>query len=117
LAGLGDAVRFAGRHIGSMFERGTERSINNLWTGLNLSSRGKKYAIRGIAGYAGYKIVQGSNEYQENLALANVDERGIMSLPSTQADGLGYQGNPGGRTDLGASGDLVFALHKLRHGG
>ncbi len=111
------AARFLGKQIPSMFEKNVERSINNLYTGRGLSKKGKTVALLGMGTYAGYEMVSGYSEASNMNAEANMDTRGIMSLPGSQADGTGYITDNGGNADLGARGDIVFALHRLRHGG
>jgi hypothetical protein len=122
------AVRFTGKFAKSLFEKTGERSINNLWSGYGLSAKGKKVAWMGLGAYAGYEALKGAYRYNYDTTLVyNMDDRGVQSLPATQADGLGYMvpgyENPQGVSvpkldmTLGASGDLVFALHNLRHGG
>lgn len=111
------AARFLGKHGASMFERNTQRSINNLYTGVGLSKKGKATALLGMGAYGGYQAINARAEARTQTALDNMDPRGVMALPSTQSDGVAYTGNPGGNPELSASGDLVFALHRLRHGG
>lgn len=114
---IAGASRFLAKHTASMFERNTQRSINNLYSGVGLSRKGKATAILGMAAYGGYKMHEGKGEVRRKQVMANMDPRGIIALPSTQSDGVGYRGDPGGSPDFGANGDLVFALHNLRHGG
>jgi hypothetical protein len=120
-------ARFMGKHIGSMFEKG-ERGLDNLFTGVQLSGHGKKVATTALGMYAGYQVLNGAYRYHYDSAMTyNRDDRGVQSLPGTQGDGLGYQmpqysmqnstNSPKLDMDLGAGGDLVFALHNLRHGG
>lgn len=113
-----NATRFIGRHVRDMLEKGDPRSINNLWTGARLSVKGKVVAGSALGVYGAYSFAQGVNQYEKDYAMSfNYDDRGVQSLPSTRADGMGYTANNGGDKTLGARGDLVFALHNLRHGG
>lgn len=109
--------KFMAKQAPSLFERNTQRSINNLYTGIGLSRKGKAVALTGMGAYASYQVLTGQQEAANQNAMAHMDDRGIMSLPGTQADGVGYLGDPAGNQDLAARGDLVFALHNLRHGG
>jgi hypothetical protein len=107
------SVKFQG-----WFHKTGERRMDNLWTGYEAGRNTKRVGMGIMGGMAGYSLVSQANEYHHDLAhvYAN-DDRGIQSLPSTQADGRGYWAHNGGEPALGATGDLVFALHNLRHGG
>ncbi|WDI05151.1 hypothetical protein PUW25_25420 (plasmid) [Paenibacillus urinalis] len=109
--------KYIGKQVPSMFEKNTQRSINNLYTGFGLSRKGKAVALTGMGAYGGYQVINGQSEAGNRNAMDAMDDRGIMSLPGTRSDGMGYLGDPAGNQDLAARGDLVFALHNLRHGG
>jgi len=89
-----------------------ERNINNLWTGYEFGGKAKLMAPFALIGYAQYNAM--------NTPLYALGEQAkaqdVESLPGTRGDMQGYQAFPQ-YPDLGTSGDLVFALHKLRHGG
>ena len=91
-----------------------DRNINNLWTGHEFGGRSKFAAGVGALGYGGYKIgTADSRELQANAAFQD-----IQSLPGTRADMMGYYGNAGDEANqLQPTGDLVFALNRLRHEG
>ena len=94
------------------------RSINNLWTGKTLGSTGKKVAAAGLVGGIGVYSIMGPGRAVNREIQAAAKEDDIQSLESTQADGSGYTAYPGFNIhDYAPDGDLVFALHKLRHGG
>lgn len=94
------------------------RSINNLWTGKTLGSAGKKTAAAGLVGGIGMYSLIGPEQMINREIQAQAKEDDVQSLQSTQADGTGYTAYPKfNMQDYSASGDLVFALHKLRHGG
>lgn len=110
-------INGAGKFFGDDVEG---RTINNLWTGKGLGSKGKKAAFTAIGGYFGYQAMAGAGSESNAIAKAQFEEGDIQSLPGTQGDGLGYTAYPSANLDmqgLAPSGDLVFALHRLRHGG
>ncbi|QHW35684.1 hypothetical protein GZH47_32825 (plasmid) [Paenibacillus rhizovicinus] len=108
------AVRFRGDWINKTGRRG----LDNLYSGYELGKTGKLAGWGVLGAMTAYHTVSSANEYHHDLATiyAN-DNRGIQSLQSTQADGKGYTARNGGDPALGATGDLVFALHNLRNGG
>jgi hypothetical protein len=90
------------------------RTIDNLWTGYEFGGQAKILGTAAILGYGSYRIYQAPLDALEQEAIA----QDIQSLPGTRGDMTGYMaygGSVGG--GLETSGDLVFALHKLRHGG
>lgn len=94
------------------------RSINNLWTGKALGGAGRKVTAVGLAGGIGVYSLIGPGQVKEKEFREIAKEDDIQSLQSTQADGSGYTAFPSfSMHDYAPSGDLVFALHKLRHGG
>jgi|GEM_PF-2791985 len=97
------------------------RNINNLWTGYKLGGKGNLLAAGSILG-GGTIIATNPRHYQSlyNQAYyipAMSEELDVESLPSTRADGVGYQAAIGNNPMLTTSGDLVFAMHKTRHTG
>jgi len=106
------------RFYGMLQQTGV-RSVNNLWSGYELSSKGKKAAWGVLGTYAAYRVIRsGNDEIRNAVENYNLDQGGVQSLPSTRADGIGYTASPGGYKDsMLPTGDLVFALHNLRHGG
>jgi hypothetical protein len=120
--------RFSGKFAKSLFTTGQPRSINNLFTGAGLSRKGKGIALAGIGGYAAYESFHQMNRYNRETALMYNLDPNIYALPQTGGDGMTYdhtykthpqdQGQKVTSFDpVGTSGDLVFALHNLRHGG
>jgi hypothetical protein len=94
------------------------RSIDNLWTGYEAGGKTKAVAggaaAIGLLSYGGYQIYQTPLNILGEMA----KEQDVESLPGTRGDMQGYtaySGNVGPGIEV--SGDLVFALHKLRHGG
>lgn len=117
--------RFKGSFIGSLFEKTADRNINNMYTGIGLSKKGKGVAFMGMGTYGAYKGVTGYGEYKRDMLSQNTDPN-IYALQSTEADGVGYeQQYRGGQQPvpvtsldpIQVSGDIVFSLHNLRHGG
>lgn len=112
-----EVINGKGKFFGDSVEG---RSVNNLWTGKGLGSKGKKAAFTAIGGYFGYEAMVGAGTETKATVQAQFEEGDIQSLPGTQGDGLGYTAYPSANLDmqgLAPSGDLVFALHRLRHGG
>ena len=97
------------------------RHINNLWTGYKLGGKGNLMVAGSILG--GGTIIASNPRHYQNLynnmyqIPAMSEELDVESLPSTRADGLGYQAQVGASQMLAPSGDLVFAMHKTRHTG
>jgi hypothetical protein len=121
-------ARFNGKFIRSLFETGNPRNVNNLWTGIGLSGKGKAIAFTGISAYAVGTGISQKNQYHRDTALVYNLDPNIYALPQTTADGVMYpaayqrRGESSGQRvesfdPVVASGDLVFALHNLRHGG
>lgn len=117
------AIRFAGKFGKYAKNTFTEKSINgrtlnNLYSGRDLNKKGMALAGIGIAAYAGYQIDKGESQMRSDERLARGgDPDMIQSLPGTRADGVAYNASPYNGPQLEATGDLVFALHKIRHGG
>jgi hypothetical protein len=117
------AVRFAGKFAKKIGGGLTEKSVNgralsNIYTGRDLNGKGKALAGLGIAGYAGYQLASAQMDYEEEKIAAQGDDPDLVqSLPGTRADGISYNASPYSGPKLEATGDLVFALHKIRHGG
>jgi hypothetical protein len=91
-----------------------QRGIDNLWTGYEAGGPTKAVIALGTVSYGGYQAW--NLPYQAMGAQAELQD--VESLPGTRGDQTGYlayggQVGPG----LQVTGDLVFALHKLRHGG
>lgn len=102
-----------------IFQKSEHRDINNLWTGYEMGGKGRAIATVGLLGVGGAvaynpKSYQNWSNNRANTRYAS-EEQDIESLPSTRGDGMGYQAYGG--PSLQPSGDLVFALHRLRHGG
>lgn len=89
------------------------RDINNLFSGYEFGGKAKTTAA--IAGVGYVTLGVPSSQYNEDNLIANAQEMDVESLPGTRGDMTGYQATPG--VGMEANGDLVFALHKLRHGG
>ncbi|ARC67218.1 hypothetical protein B14_200005 (plasmid) [Bacillus licheniformis] len=96
------------------------RNMNNLWTGYGYGGKGRALATASLIG-GGTIIASNPKAYQNFVNGDFVEEQSealdVESLPSTRSDGLGYQAQVGNNSDLSASGDLVFAMHKTRHTG
>lgn len=93
------------------------RTIDNLFTGFEPTTIGKAGLFGGFALLTGNSIYQGYQEQYDQMGIDNGGDMGVQSLPSTRADMMGYNRMvPTNAMDLGATGDLVFALHKLRGG-
>ncbi len=96
------------------------RNMNNLWTGYGYGGKGRALATASLIG-GGTLIVSNPKGFQSYMNGDFVDEQSaeldVESLPSTRSDGLAYEAQIGNSTDLSASGDLVFAMHKTRHSG
>lgn len=97
------------------------RSINNLWTGYKLGGKGNLMVAGSVLG-GGTLVASNPQAYQdmfnrhETVAYQS-EELDVESLPSTRGDHTGYQIPLSDMSNMQASGDLVFALHKTRHFG
>jgi hypothetical protein len=111
------------RYFSRLFEKDTVRgrALDNLYTGYKLGKTGKPtmWGIAGIMGLSGMYSATQENRMNNTLAAAPTED--IMALPSTTHDYTRYQAQLPTNTDydnsFGSTGDLVFALHKIRHGG
>ncbi|MED1301890.1 hypothetical protein P4388_31455 [Bacillus thuringiensis] len=105
------------------FEKAEHRDVNNLWTGYQLGGKGRAASTLGLLGVGAVMVSNPravQRQYNETFVLPEqAKEQDVESLISTRGDSQGYQAYGGitGNPNLQASGDLVFALHKLRHGG
>lgn len=106
-----------------VFEKAEYRDVNNLWTGYQLGGKGRAAATVGLLGVGAVMVSNPravQSQYNQEFVLPEqAREQDVESLASTRGDGQGYQAYGGmtGNPNYQASGDLVFALHKLRHGG
>lgn len=109
-------IKGTGRFIATSAEG---RTINNLWTGNTLGRGGRIVAGGLLAGGLGvYGLVGPEQQRAREARERALEEDDIQSLPGTQADGAGYTAYPAiNMQDYAPSGDLVFALHNIRHGG
>jgi len=101
----------------SFVEKNTPRSINNFYTGYGLSKKGKIAGGSIMGGIGGYSVVTTLNENNNAIELQNTDNDSIRALAATTSDMVAYQGKATSNYTFDPTGDLVFALHKLRHGG
>ncbi len=104
-----------------IFKKTGDRNINNLWTGYEYGAKGK--AIVGIGLLGGGSILvptaparAAAAERRESVAWQS-ENQDIESMISTRGDMQGYKAHGGIDPMLQSSGDLVFAMHKTRHGG
>jgi len=80
-------------------------TANNLFTGLKLKKGVTKLGILGVAAYAGIKTAKGiAAKGTEDLHSTDMGEAGYLS----------YDQGMQGRTDFGATGDIIFGMHKRR---
>jgi|SRR5579875_794618 len=117
---LAGAIRFAGKaakYIASNFEKGDTRDINNLWTGITLSKKGRRNALIGMGIYGGYALASANYRFESDPSLAPNVNPEIQENPVAQADQVGYTNPYQYQDPLGADGSLVFALHNLRNQG
>ena len=97
-----------------LFKKTGRRGINNLWSGYEFGGRAKFLASAGLLGSGGYYI---ETQPRKSMVQAQQQYQDIQSLPGTQGDMQGYEAYPAiSVPGLEATGDLVFALHKTRHG-
>lgn len=90
------------------------RNINNLWTGRTLGGKGKIAVGAGAIGYGVHAFSSARGELIEREAVSKQP----TPLPGTTGDMLDY--TPHYQHAIlppQADGNLVFALHHLRHGG
>lgn len=94
------------------------RTLNNYFTGYEFGSRAKGVGSIAALGYGGYVVATETDRTAKAVADSQSENEDIESLPGTRGDMVGYQGYTGlPSNNLQTSGDLVFALHKIRHGG
>lgn len=98
------------------------RNINNLFTGYGYGGKGRAIATVGLLG-GGSIVAANPRDFQGLMNGDYIDaqsqELDVESMQSTRGDSMGYQAQVGASAAnmLNASGDLVFAMHKTRHGG
>lgn len=116
LTGLARETNFRADDATWLRKTGEGRSINNLWTGKELGKKGNAaFATLGV-GYVGYSGLTAGGKANQAEVDYQVETEGVQSLAGTRGDGAGYQ-MPNAPTGFQPSGDLVFALNRLRHGG
>ena len=102
-----------GNFASSFFQKGGQRHIDNVFTGVSLSGKGKKAAGLGMVGYGIYTAVNFDDlvhESQVNSHLAAQAGTPVTSLPGTYGDGQDYMSR---LRDMQSQSELVFALDKL----
>lgn len=115
--------RYAGTYIkqalkpSSFVQKNNVRSINNLYSGYELSKKGKAAAVGVMGIYGAYEIHSTLDQQWNEQVAANTETEDIRAMPSTISDYRGYLAKTPADQSFEAKGDLVFALHKLRHGG
>ena len=104
---------------GRFLEKGGDRNIDNLWTGLHRNAYGKQAtaavgigATLTLAAIAAPRAVEARTEGAVQM---QAEEGGVESLISTRGDEIGYSVNLRHLSDLQSQGDLVFALNRLRN--
>lgn len=94
-----------------------DHTINNLYTGYKPGFVGSGMILGGLTLASVGNMSENANQIYEEQAKNNGGDFGVQSLPQTRGDLAGYNRMvPTNTMDLGATGDLVFALHKLRGG-
>lgn len=89
------------------------QSPSNFWTGIKPNKVVTTLATVGLAGYA---AVSGAKTWAEKR-LDNDQQQNSMNRQDVgQLAATKYEGTGGGRSNLGATGDLVFGLHNKRKG-
>ena len=116
---VGAAEEMTPKKGGKWLQQAEEgRSINNLWTGKELGRNGKIATGGVLAGYIGFQATGAQTAAAQQQVDAQSYSSNIESLPGTRGDGVGYTAYPNFNIkDFAPQGDLVFALHNLRHGG
>lgn len=106
------------------------RDINNLWTKRELGGKGRAVVAASAIGYGAFELNRTQGKLIERDAIAQDPQQ----LPGTLGDMSEYTPHylnvdeelqegvqpgiqPGMGTGVQADGNLVFALHNLRHGG
>lgn len=84
------------------------QSPTNFWTGFRLTKTASAIGISALALYSVGSGVKAAGDYKQQEVLSNAQNVGI--LPAMRYE------NTGRRSDLGASGDIVFGLHNMRRG-
>lgn len=97
------------------------RNINNLWSGYKLGGKGN-LLFTGSVLAGGAMMVPNpdsfQNSYNRKMTVEQQSQsQDVESLISTRSDGVGYQTPLPSTSDMNASGDLVFAMHRTRHTG
>jgi hypothetical protein len=98
------------------------RNFDNLYTGYEFGGKAKITAAVAGLGFAGYQYLN-SNGFNGELNRMTAESEDVNAMPGTLGDAQGYQAYPYlsknqlAEQGYAPKGDLVFALHKLRHGG
>lgn len=104
---------------GKFLERGGDRNVDNLWTGLHRNAYGKQAtAAVGIGAtltLASIAAPRAAEARTNGAVQMQAEEGGVESLISTRGDEIGYNVNLQRLSDLQSQGDLVFALNRLRN--
>lgn len=114
---------FKNKFFKNLVEKDTKkgRALDNLFTGYKPGKTGKPIMWGAIGVLGVHGIYSATQENRLNNTLAAAPTEDIMALPSTTRDYTRYQAQLPTSTDydnsFGATGDIVFALHKIRNGG
>jgi len=92
-------------------KKGQPRSINNIWTGVELGGKGKLSLAAGGVAIGGYSMATAPARRMREEA----SQLPLSPIPGTEGDGHPYE--PRELVPQDNSAGLSFALHDLRYGG
>lgn len=96
-----------------LLNKGQDKNFTNAYTGFKPSTTA---TVGGTAGFGAYGMIQG-NRQSAKAAQTGFDQMGYRNgAPIMSGDGVARNGKSQAPT-LGATGDMVFDMHKNRTGG